>query len=97
MKFFLQLSLLLTLLVFLACAQSGTEQTLHEEPFDHGDLLIQPDRNQPAHYPHRRQKRATCDLLSALNINHTACAAYCITQGYRGGYCNSQAVCNCRR
>lgn len=90
MKVFL-LSLLLTLLVCFACAEA-----VHEEPFDHGDLLIQPDRFQPDPYPHRRQKRATCDLLSALRINHTACAAYCIAQGYRGGYCNSQAVCNCR-
>lgn len=48
---------------------------------------------------HSRQKRATCDLLSAWNINHTACAAHCLAmgKGFRGGYCNNKAVCVCRR
>lgn len=48
---------------------------------------------------HSRQKRATCDLLSAWNVNHTACAAHCLAigKGFRGGYCNDKAVCVCRR
>ncbi|XP_055704402.1 defensin [Phlebotomus papatasi] len=46
---------------------------------------------------HSRQKRATCDLLSAFGVGHAACAAHCIGHGYRGGYCNSKAVCTCRR
>lgn len=48
---------------------------------------------------HNRQKRATCDLLSAWGVNHTACAAHCLTngRGNRGGYCNSKGVCICRR
>uniref|UniRef100_A0A6B2EAI8 Putative defensin n=1 Tax=Phlebotomus kandelakii TaxID=1109342 RepID=A0A6B2EAI8_9DIPT len=46
---------------------------------------------------HSRQKRATCDLLSAFGIGHAACAAHCIGHGYRGGWCDSRAVCNCRK
>ena len=45
---------------------------------------------------HFRAKRATCDLLSFANVNHSACAAHCVLRGKRGGYCNSQAVCVCR-
>lgn len=45
---------------------------------------------------HSRQKRATCDLLSKWNWNHTACAAHCIARKYKGGYCNDKAVCVCR-
>ncbi|XP_022224362.1 defensin [Drosophila obscura] len=46
---------------------------------------------------HSRQKRATCDLLSKWNVKHTACAAHCLAKGFKGGYCNGKAVCNCRR
>lgn len=49
--------------------------------------------------PHQlvREKRATCDLLSAGGkVQHSACAAHCIILRKRGGYCNSQAVCVCR-
>uniref|UniRef100_A0A7G3AGS4 Putative defensin 2 n=1 Tax=Lutzomyia longipalpis TaxID=7200 RepID=A0A7G3AGS4_LUTLO len=46
---------------------------------------------------HSRQKRATCDLLSAFGVGHAACAAHCIGHGFRGGYCDSKAVCRCRR
>ncbi|KAH8232907.1 hypothetical protein KR026_001765 [Drosophila bipectinata] len=45
---------------------------------------------------HSRQKRATCDLLSKWNWNHTACAAHCLARKYKGGYCNDKAVCVCR-
>nr|CAM92111.1 hypothetical protein [Eristalis tenax] len=44
-----------------------------------------------------RQKRATCDLLSFLNVKDAACAAHCLAKGYRGGYCDGRKVCNCRR
>ncbi|XP_018799477.1 PREDICTED: sapecin-like [Bactrocera latifrons] len=44
-----------------------------------------------------RQKRATCDLLSGTGVNHSACAAHCLLRGNRGGYCNSRAVCVCRK
>ncbi|XP_055839766.1 defensin [Episyrphus balteatus] len=44
-----------------------------------------------------RQKRATCDLLSIFNVNHTACAAHCLAKGFKGGYCNGKKVCVCRR
>nr|UOT91698.1 phormicin B [Musca domestica] len=45
---------------------------------------------------HGRYKRATCDLLSAYKVAHSACAAHCLLRGNRGGYCNSRAVCVCR-
>ncbi|KAH8370304.1 hypothetical protein KR093_002985 [Drosophila rubida] len=44
-----------------------------------------------------RQKRATCDLLSAFNVNHSACAVHCIARRFKGGYCSDKAVCVCRR
>ncbi|GAB0091790.1 Defensin [Sergentomyia squamirostris] len=46
---------------------------------------------------HSRQKRATCDLLSIFGVGHAACAAHCLGHGFRGGYCDSKAVCRCRR
>lgn len=46
---------------------------------------------------HIRHKRATCDLLSMLNVQHTVCAINCIQRKYKGGYCNSKAVCVCRK
>lgn len=46
---------------------------------------------------HNRYKRATCDLLSGTGVNHSACAAHCLLRGNRGGYCNSKAVCVCRK
>lgn len=48
----------------------------------------------PEHY---RQKRATCDLLSGFGVNHSACSIHCVARGFRGGWCDSRAVCNCRR
>lgn len=46
---------------------------------------------------HYRQKRATCDLLSGFGVNHSACSIHCVARGFRGGWCDSRAVCNCRR
>ncbi|GAB1868597.1 Defensin [Camponotus japonicus] len=45
---------------------------------------------------HNRTRRATCDLLSGLGVNHSACAAHCILRGKTGGRCDSNAVCVCR-
>ncbi|XP_022909131.1 defensin-A-like [Onthophagus taurus] len=46
-----------------------------------------------------RQKRVTCDLLSfeagGVALNHSACAAHCLSLGRKGGYCNN-GVCVCR-
>lgn len=53
--------------------------------------------NESAVNHHSRQKRATCDLASGANLNHTLCAAHCIMRGFRGGYCNDKAVCVCRK
>ncbi|XP_055592697.1 defensin Lucifensin-like [Uranotaenia lowii] len=46
--------------------------------------------------PPPRAKRATCDLLSGLGIQHSACAASCLARLYRGGFCNSEGICVCR-
>ncbi|KAL0280819.1 UNVERIFIED_CONTAM: hypothetical protein PYX00_002001 [Menopon gallinae] len=53
-----------------------------EEETESGNSLITP--------------RITCDILGG-KFNHAACAVHCILKGYRGGYCDSKAVCNCRR
>ncbi|KAM7345430.1 phormicin-like [Cochliomyia hominivorax] len=50
----------------------------------------------PTKVEHGRYKRATCDLLSAAGVSHTACAAHCLLLGHRGGYCNGKAICVCR-
>jgi Arthropod defensin len=42
------------------------------------------------------QPRITCDLLSFLSLGDTACAAHCLVLGYKGGFCDSNKVCNCR-
>ncbi|XP_077277632.1 U-Asilidin(12)-Dg3b-like [Temnothorax americanus] len=34
----------------------------------------------------------TCDILNSK----FACASHCILKGYRGGWCDSRSVCNCR-
>ncbi|KAJ9594665.1 hypothetical protein L9F63_027354, partial [Diploptera punctata] len=52
---------------------------------------------------HVRAKRATCDLLSfeigSFKLNDSACAAHCISmrKGFRGGHCNGNKVCVCRK
>lgn len=38
----------------------------------------------------------TCDALSGLGVEHSACAIHCWILGKKGGYCNDQAVCYCR-
>ncbi|XP_059613249.1 defensin-like [Phlebotomus argentipes] len=65
----------------------------YEDLVDEGSIDVLFDVPQT----HTRQKRATCDLLSAFGVGHAACAVHCIGHGYRGGWCNSRAVCNCRR
>ncbi|KAL2718539.1 defensin-like [Vespula squamosa] len=45
-----------------------------------------------------RQRRVTCDLLSAGGfVGDTACAANCLSMGKAGGHCNGSGVCVCRR
>ncbi|XP_075166270.1 defensin-2-like [Haematobia irritans] len=43
-----------------------------------------------------RSNQHTCDLFSMWNIGHSACAAQCIIQGKKGGFCNDKAVCICK-
>ncbi|KAM0727767.1 Defensin [Formica fusca] len=44
-----------------------------------------------------RTRRFTCDLLSAVHVEHSACAAHCLFLGKAGGRCNSKLVCVCRK
>ncbi|XP_016973683.1 defensin [Drosophila rhopaloa] len=82
-------------IVFLAIALALVAVVVQAQPVPEEDHI-------PAEHPlveqeaHSRQKRATCDLLSKWNWNHTACAAHCLTKGFKGGYCSDKAVCVCR-
>ncbi|KAH8252749.1 hypothetical protein KR032_001649 [Drosophila birchii] len=100
MKFIVFLALALALVACLVQAQPVKEEALPdnllveaEEPANQA-VTKHPDE---AVAEHSRQKRATCDLLSKWNWNHTACAAHCLARGNKGGYCNDKAVCVCRR
>ncbi|CAG9809814.1 unnamed protein product [Chironomus riparius] len=42
--------------------------------------------------PVDRNPRITCDILGS----DAACATHCILKGFRGGWCDSRKVCNCR-
>ncbi|KAK9882853.1 hypothetical protein WA026_023550 [Henosepilachna vigintioctopunctata] len=48
---------------------------------------------------HSRVRRFTCDVLSAqaagFSVGHAACAGHCLALRYKGGYCDSKAVCVC--
>ncbi|ALC41984.1 Def [Drosophila busckii] len=83
----------LILLTCLAQAQPAYLERPEERNSNSKDTLQDMIQRQTVLY---RQKRATCDLLSYLNVNHSACAAHCIAIGFKGGYCNDRAVCNCR-
>ncbi|KAH8291181.1 hypothetical protein KR054_009613 [Drosophila jambulina] len=87
MKFIVFLALSLALVACLVQAQPVKEEALPEVT----------EESVLAVAEHSRQKRATCDLLSKWNWNHTACAAHCVARGNMGGYCNDKAVCVCRR
>ncbi|XP_064542384.1 defensin [Drosophila montana] len=78
----------LALFVCLAQAQPIVQESLADQ---------EPWAVEPVPDFHSRQKRATCDLLSGFDVNHSACAAHCIGLGRSGGYCNDKAVCICRR
>ncbi|XP_026669126.1 defensin-1-like isoform X2 [Ceratina calcarata] len=43
-----------------------------------------------------RQRRVTCDLLSALRVQDSACAANCLSMGKAGGHCEN-GICVCRK
>lgn len=90
MKFIVFLAIALALVACLVQAQPVPEEAL-------GDSLLEEQQPDLALVEHSRQKRATCDLLSKWNWNHTACAAHCLARGNKGGYCNDKAVCVCRR
>ncbi|XP_078315869.1 defensin, isoforms B and C-like [Crassostrea virginica] len=48
-----------------------------------------------------RHKRLTCQLgtvsIGGSSIGNFGCYLHCVYLGYKGGYCNSQSVCNCTR
>uniref|UniRef100_A0A1I8Q9Y2 Invertebrate defensins family profile domain-containing protein n=1 Tax=Stomoxys calcitrans TaxID=35570 RepID=A0A1I8Q9Y2_STOCA len=97
MKFF---SLFPVILVVVACLtmranaapSAGNEVDHHPDYVDGVEALRQLEPEL-----HGRYKRATCDLLSMWNVNHSACAAHCLLLGKSGGRCNDDAVCVCRK
>ncbi|XP_037938234.1 defensin-like [Teleopsis dalmanni] len=97
--------IILAAVVLCACLYSGTTSAQPAAGADIALDLLDVDAQAlgdaaiEAEAAPSRQKRATCDLLSIakLGINHAACAANCIRLGYKGGWCNDKAVCNCRR
>lgn len=88
--------LTLLVVVTLAIAQPVVKETVEVKE----DFVVSPaalEEVQPAApVAHQRYKRATCDLLSFLNVNNSACAVHCLAKRFKGGYCNSKAVCVCR-
>ncbi|XP_017960405.1 defensin-A-like [Drosophila navojoa] len=87
--------LTLLVVVTMAIAQPVVKETFEvkEKAVSLADL----EEEQPAApVDHQRYKRATCDLLSFLNVSHAACTAHCLLKRFKGGYCNSKAVCVCR-
>ncbi|XP_013118143.1 phormicin-like [Stomoxys calcitrans] len=76
-----------------ACLASSSASPALEDTFVDGASALR----QLEPEVHGRYKRATCDLLSGMGVNHSACAAHCLLRGNRGGYCNSKAVCVCRK
>ncbi|ALC40813.1 Def [Drosophila busckii] len=59
--------------------------------------VLEPEEQADTSILHPRLKRATCDLLSKWEFKHTACAAHCLVKGFKGGWCNAKAICNCRK
>ncbi|XP_013119118.1 phormicin-like [Stomoxys calcitrans] len=88
MKFFMVFAVFIALAACLASAAPSEEANF----VDGASALRQLEPEL-----HGRYKRATCDLLSGMGVNHSACAAHCVLRGNRGGYCNSKAVCVCRK
>ncbi|XP_013119114.1 phormicin-like [Stomoxys calcitrans] len=90
MKFFMVFAVIFALAICLACSSVLPAK---DGKFVDGALALK----QLEPEVHARYKRATCDLLSGTGVNHSACAAHCVLRGNRGGYCNSKAVCVCRK
>ncbi|XP_017049746.1 defensin [Drosophila ficusphila] len=88
-------ALLAFAMVLMACMVQAQPVAVVEN-YPAGSLLDIQDAHQQV-VQHSRQKRATCDLLSKWNWNHTACAAHCVARRFKGGYCNDKAVCVCRK
>lgn len=77
---------------------SGYPQESADQVQSYANTLFDelPEESYQAAAENLRLKRATCDLLSGLGVNDSACAAHCIARGNRGGYCNAKKVCVCR-
>ncbi|CAH1108353.1 unnamed protein product [Psylliodes chrysocephalus] len=50
---------------------------------------------------HSRVKRFSCDVLGSIQagpvkLNDAACAARCLLQRHKGGYCDNKRQCHCR-
>ncbi|XP_052890866.1 defensin [Anopheles moucheti] len=84
--------------VVLAALANTSVQAAPEEHLASLNTLLDelPEETHHAAVENLRAKRATCDLASGFGVGSSLCAAHCIARRYRGGYCNSKAVCVCR-
>ncbi|XP_053661445.1 defensin [Anopheles marshallii] len=84
--------------VVLAALENTSVQAAPEEQLASLNTLLDelPEETHHAAVENYRAKRATCDLASGFGVGSSLCAAHCIARRYRGGYCNSKAVCVCR-
>uniref|UniRef100_A0A182WFP8 INVERT_DEFENSINS domain-containing protein n=1 Tax=Anopheles minimus TaxID=112268 RepID=A0A182WFP8_9DIPT len=88
--------------VVLAALLNSSVQAAPEEQLAAGHATLNtlldelPEETHHAALENYRAKRATCDLASGFGVGSSLCAAHCIARRYRGGYCNSKAVCVCR-
>lgn len=70
----------LVVVVGVISAYPSNPVEVEAEDFDDQDPDLQTFQDTFYEVPqvHSRQKRATCDLLSAFGVGHAACAAHCI-------------------
>ncbi|XP_050067675.1 defensin [Anopheles maculipalpis] len=91
-------TIICALVVVLAAVLDNSVQAVPEEQIAALNTLLDelPEETHQAAVENYRAKRATCDLASGFGVGSSLCAAHCIARRYRGGYCNSKAVCVCR-
>uniref|UniRef100_A0A2C9H4C4 Invertebrate defensins family profile domain-containing protein n=1 Tax=Anopheles maculatus TaxID=74869 RepID=A0A2C9H4C4_9DIPT len=91
-------TLVCAIVVVLAAVLNNSVQAVPEEHVAALNTLLDelPEETHHAAVENYRAKRATCDLASGFGVGSSLCAAHCIARRYRGGYCNSKAVCVCR-
>ncbi|KAG5320355.1 DEF2 protein, partial [Acromyrmex heyeri] len=96
----MKLFAILAIFVVLACTSVSTLPAVYDGPTYELSTIEDPMYDEvPSDLPPIRNRRVTCDLLSWkskwLSINHSACAARCLSQRRKGGRCRN-GICVCR-